>query len=242
MTDEQHKLVEDNMRLVHHLVRTCFYVTKPDVYDEYVAVGNMYLCLAASRYDDTKSKFATYASSYIIGGIKTYINTLNDNIRIPRRVVKAWGIMCDTCADPRDPSNDEILDILSKHSDISESDIQTAIDLKCCVRLDDEIVNSADSSASDRYEVLFDVTNKQDLYEDFCFTESFKQFLEEELSDKYKYTETRSLVVREAINQAYTRGYVDTVQLGRITGISQSYCSRIISAFKKELKRWLDEE
>ena len=241
MTDDQKKLVEDNMRLVHHIIRTYFYINNADVYEEYVAVGNMYLCLAASRYDDTKSKFATYASSYILGGIKTYINTLNDNIRIPRKVVKAWGIMCDTCADPRYPSNDEILTILKCHPEVSESDIQDALDLKCYIRLDEEISNPSDNSSSERYDIVFEVANKKDMYEDFCFTESFTQFLEEELSKK-KYTDTRALVVREAIYQAYTRGYVDTVQLGKATGVSQSYCSRIVAEFKKELTRWLYEK
>ena len=60
MTDAQEKLIVDNYQLVHGFVRKYGQSFGHD-YDESVQIASLGLCYTALKYDETKSKFSTYA-------------------------------------------------------------------------------------------------------------------------------------------------------------------------------------
>lgn len=60
MTDAQEKLIVDNYQLVHGFVHK-YGQSFGHEYDESVQIASLGLCYAALKYDETKSKFSTYA-------------------------------------------------------------------------------------------------------------------------------------------------------------------------------------
>ena len=60
MTDAQEKLIVDNYQLVHGFVHKQGQSFGHE-YDESVQIASLGLCYAAIKYDETKSKFSTYA-------------------------------------------------------------------------------------------------------------------------------------------------------------------------------------
>lgn len=60
MTDAQEKLIVDNYKLVHGFVHK-YGQSFGHEYDESVQIASLGLCYAALKYDETKSKFSTYA-------------------------------------------------------------------------------------------------------------------------------------------------------------------------------------
>lgn len=60
MTDTQEKLIVDNYQLVHGFVHK-YGQSFGHEYDESVQIASLGLCYAALKYDETKSKFSTYA-------------------------------------------------------------------------------------------------------------------------------------------------------------------------------------
>lgn len=60
MTDAQEKLIVDNYQLVHGFVHK-YGQQFGHEYDESVQIASLGLCYAALKYDETKSKFSTYA-------------------------------------------------------------------------------------------------------------------------------------------------------------------------------------
>lgn len=72
-------LIEDNLRLVHFIVRKFGKLPK-DVYEEYYQEGCYWLILAAQRYDASKGfAFSTFAASYIYNGIRRYRRDCGDD-------------------------------------------------------------------------------------------------------------------------------------------------------------------
>lgn len=66
MTDAQEKLIVDNYQLVHGFVHK-YGQSFGHEYDESVQIASLGLCYAALKYDETKSKFSTYAYKCIMG-------------------------------------------------------------------------------------------------------------------------------------------------------------------------------
>lgn len=60
MTDAQEKIIVDNYQLVHGFVHK-YGQSFVHEYDESVQIASLGLCYAALNYDETKSKFSTYA-------------------------------------------------------------------------------------------------------------------------------------------------------------------------------------
>lgn len=75
MSDEQKKLVEDNTKLVHFVIKRNFptYMGNEDVIQE----GMIGLCNAAIKYDETKCQFSTFATICILNAIRSWFK--NDN-------------------------------------------------------------------------------------------------------------------------------------------------------------------
>lgn len=66
MTDAQEKLIVDNYQLVHGFVHK-YGQSFGHEYDESVQIASLGLCYAALKYDETKSKFSTYAYKCMMG-------------------------------------------------------------------------------------------------------------------------------------------------------------------------------
>lgn len=66
MTDTQEKLIVDNYQLVHGFVHK-YGQSFGHEYDESVQIASLGLCYAAIKYDETKSKFSTYAYKCMMG-------------------------------------------------------------------------------------------------------------------------------------------------------------------------------
>lgn len=67
---EKDKLIEENMKLVYFLISKYYpsFIQDEDTIQE----GMVGLCKAASTWDESKSKFSTYASQCILNEIKEY--------------------------------------------------------------------------------------------------------------------------------------------------------------------------
>lgn len=68
MNDAQQKLVEDNLNLVHHVIWRYYSSFRFD--EDIVSCATMGLCKAALTWDESKSKFTTYACSCIRNEIR----------------------------------------------------------------------------------------------------------------------------------------------------------------------------
>lgn len=75
----ENRLVEDNLRLVHYIVRKFGDLPK-ETYEDYFQEGCIYLTLAAERFDAFKGfTFSTFAANYIYNGIRRYRRECNDD-------------------------------------------------------------------------------------------------------------------------------------------------------------------
>lgn len=71
LTDEQSKLVEDNIKLVYCIAHK---YNRPNLFDDMVQEGSMGLICAAQRFNpDLGLKFSTFAYSYIVGYINMFL-------------------------------------------------------------------------------------------------------------------------------------------------------------------------
>lgn len=72
LNDEQKKLVEDNINLIYNTIKLMNNKTNNiDLID----IGYIALCKSALTYDDSKSKFSTYATNCIRNDYKKYYET-----------------------------------------------------------------------------------------------------------------------------------------------------------------------
>ena len=77
--EERNKLVEENIKLVYHVVHK--YFNYGDV-EEFISEGSVGLIRAANTYDKTKKiKFSTYACRCIYNEISKYLNVQNYDCR-----------------------------------------------------------------------------------------------------------------------------------------------------------------
>lgn len=71
LTDAQQKIVTDNYKLIHHVLKKLPYVRGK--YEDYEQVAALALCKAAFRFDANRGfKFSTYAVATIYGDISKY--------------------------------------------------------------------------------------------------------------------------------------------------------------------------
>jgi len=71
MTENEQKQVEENINLVHHMLKK--YPWTKDDYDDYFQIGAYGLCMAVQGFDENKGfEFSTYAASWITGCVKKY--------------------------------------------------------------------------------------------------------------------------------------------------------------------------
>lgn len=84
--EEINNLIVNNTKLVTYVISKFRQVYKDqNILEEIIQEGNLALVLAANRYDESKSKFSTFAVSYIFFTIKKYLRESN-TIKIPRKL------------------------------------------------------------------------------------------------------------------------------------------------------------
>lgn len=86
LTKDQQELVEKNHNLIYHTIRRCG-VRQEDFYDV-CAIG---LCKAASKYDENKATFATFA-----------VRCMVNEIKLQQRKEMALIRSCDRCPERLD--------------------------------------------------------------------------------------------------------------------------------------------
>lgn len=80
ITEEQAKLVTENMRLVPHILKKLGILPSNYEFDDLIQLGNIGLMKAAITFDSSKAKFATYASTCIRNEIYMYLRKENKKI------------------------------------------------------------------------------------------------------------------------------------------------------------------
>ena len=245
MTQTELKLAEDNMLLVHHVIRKYFKNTSNIAknYDEYVAIGNLYLCLAAQRYDNSQSEFSTFACSYILGGIKTYINYHSRSLKLPRRCAECYQLLCRYCEIPTNPKPSEIELLIKDHSEITESLIYDTCNAIRKKYLDAFDTNLAQSS-SHKYKTYNSLSLEDSdavFEESLCVSTSIHNAIEKEVSCYY-YTDNQRNIIRACLDYIEENGIMSTIAVAKRLNISQSRCSRIYKKFKDNLKERLIHE
>ena len=78
MQESRDKLVTENLKLVYYLVNRYFPTYSQD--EDLIQTGMIGLCLAADKWDSTKSKFTTYASKVILNEIRMEFRRRNRQI------------------------------------------------------------------------------------------------------------------------------------------------------------------
>jgi len=123
------KLVRSNLRFVVSVAKA--YATNNIPLEDLISEGNKGLIEAADLFDpSTGFKFISYAVWHIRKYIFLYINNLSRSVRIPTNVtneMRKYQMLEDTFVsyNGREPSVDEILDIMESNGDpISYSTIQ----------------------------------------------------------------------------------------------------------------------
>lgn len=96
-----YELFDNNQKLVHYVINRHYYFSRnKEYYEDLVQQGMLGLWLACLNFDPSKSKFSTYALSYINGHILRFLRENVRSVRLPRK----------------------ILDLLSKYNSLNEED------------------------------------------------------------------------------------------------------------------------
>lgn len=223
----ENRLVEDNLRLVHFVVRKFVDLPK-ETYEDYFQEGCVYLTLAAERFDASKGfAFSTFAANYIYNGIRRYRRECNDDfngIKVGRglrdKMSKLSYVAYNNGLD-LDSSEDKalILDYLG----VDDFEIPSVSSL------DIEIKGKDDSTAS-QYEVIPDVSRPftDNIFD--CDLQAYLSFIKPKVSEKVYEIISFSLLEYLTTGITYTQK-----ELAKLLDVSQSYVSR---AQAKGLKLW----
>ena len=79
MQESIEKLITENMKLVYYLVNRYYPTYSHD--EDLIQIGMIGLCLAADKWDSTKSKFTTYASKVILNEIRAEFRRRNRQLK-----------------------------------------------------------------------------------------------------------------------------------------------------------------
>jgi DNA-directed RNA polymerase sigma subunit (sigma70/sigma32) len=86
-----HTLITHNLRFVVHVVRSMTYWKHSKMpVEDIIGIGNEQLFIAAKRWKPkNNAKFATYAKSFIVRGVRRELDNLSNIIRLPMHIVEA---------------------------------------------------------------------------------------------------------------------------------------------------------
>ena len=221
-------LVEDNLRLVHFIVRKFGKLPK-DVYEEYYQEGCYWLILAAERFDKSKGfTFSTFAASYIYNGIRRYKRECGNDFnglkisRTDRDKLSKLNIAAHN--NGLDLDNSEDLSLVLDNLGFANLELPQVTSL-------DIDIKGKDDSASSLYELLPD--GKVDFSNSILNYDlnAYLCYIKHKVSTKaYECIETMIKVYLEAGDINYSQS-----ELAELLGTSQANISRIKS---KGLKLW----
>lgn len=223
----ENRLVEDNLRLVHYIVRKFGDLPK-ETYEDYFQEGCIYLTLAAERFDASKGfTFSTFAANYIYNGIRRYRRECNDDFN----GLKVDRGLRDKMSKLSYVAYNNGLDLESKEDKALILDYLGVDDFEIpsVSSLDIEIKGKDDSSAS-QYEVIPDVSRPftDDIFD--CDLQAYLNFIKPKVSDKVYEIISFSLLEYLTTGITYTQK-----ELAKLLDVSQSYVSR---AQTKGLQLW----
>lgn len=223
----ENRLVEDNLRLVHFVVRKFGDLPK-ETYEDYFQEGCVYLTLAAERFDASKGfAFSTFAANYIYNGIRRYRRECNDDFN----GIKVGRGLRDKMSKLSYVAYTNGLDLESKEDKALILDYLGVDDFEIpsVSSLDIEIKGKDDSTAS-QYEVIPDVSRPftDELFD--CDLQAYLNFIKPKVSDKVYEIISFSLLEYLTTGITYTQK-----ELAKLLDVSQSYVSR---AQAKGLQLW----
>lgn len=223
----ENRLVEDNLRLVHFVVRKFVDLPK-ETYEDYFQEGCVYLTLAAERFDASKGfAFSTFAVNYIYNGIRRYRRECNDDFN----GLKVDRGLRDKMSKLSYVAYNNGLDLESKEDKALILDYLGVDDFEIpsVSSLDIEIKGKDDSTAS-QYEVIPDVSRPftDDIFD--CDLQAYLNFIKPKVSDKVYEIISFSLLEYLTTGITYTQK-----ELAKLLDVSQSYVSR---AQTKGLQLW----
>lgn len=223
----ENRLVEDNLRLVHFVVRKFGDLPK-ETYEDYFQEGCIYLTLAAERFDASKGfAFSTFAANYIYNGIRRYRRECNDDFN----GIKVGRGLRDKMSKLSYVAYTNGLDLESKEDKALILDYLGVDDFEIpsVSSLDIEIKGKDDSTAS-QYEVIPDVSRPftDDIFD--CDLQAYLNFIKPKVSDKVYEIINFSLLEYQTTGITYTQK-----ELAKLLDVSQSYVSR---AQAKGLQLW----
>lgn len=223
----ENRLVEDNLRLVHFVVRKFGDLPK-ETYEDYFQEGCVYLTLAAERFDASKGfAFSTFAANYIYNGIRRYRRECNDDfngIKVGRGLRdKMSKLSYVVYTNGLDLESKEDKALILDYLGVDDFEIPSVSSL------DIEIKGKDDSTAS-RYEVIPDVSRPfiDELFD--CDLQAYLAFIKPKVSDKVYEIINFSLLEYQTTGITYTQK-----ELAKLLDVSQSYVSR---AQAKGLQLW----
>jgi RNA polymerase sigma factor (sigma-70 family) len=214
----ENRLVEDNLRLVHYIVRKFGDLPK-ETYEDYFQEGCIYLTLAAERFDASKGfTFSTFAANYIYNGIRRYRRECNDDFN----GLKVDRGLRDKMSKLSYVAYNNGLDLESKEDKALILDYLGVDDFEIpsVSSLDIEIKGKDDSTAS-QYEVIPDVSRPftDDIFD--CDLQAYLNFIKPKVSDKVYEIISFSLLEYLTTGITYTQK-----ELAKLLDVSQSYVSR----------------
>lgn len=214
----ENRLVEDNLRLVHFVVRKFVDLPK-ETYEDYFQEGCVYLTLAAERFDASKGfAFSTFAANYIYNGIRRYRRECNDDFN----GIKVGRGLRDKMSKLSYVAYTNGLDLESKEDKALILDYLGVDDFEIpsVSSLDIEIKGKDDSTAS-QYEVIPDVSRPftDELFD--CDLQAYLAFIKPKVSDKVYEIINFSLLEYLTTGITYTQK-----ELAKLLDVSQSYVSR----------------
>ena len=223
----ENRLVEDNLRLVHYIVRKFGDLPK-ETYEDYFQEGCIYLTLAAERFDASNGfTFSTFAANYIYNGIRRYRRECNDDFN----GIKVGRGLRDKMSKLSYVAYNNGLDLESKEDKALILDYLGVDDFEIpsVSSLDIEIKGKDDSTAS-QYEVIPDVSRPftDDIFD--CDLQAYLNFIKPKVSDKVYEIISFSLLEYLTTGITYTQK-----ELAKLLDVSQSYVSR---AQTKGLQLW----
>lgn len=224
----ENNLVEDNLRLVHFIVRKFGKLPK-DVYEEYYQEGCYWLILAAQRFDASKGfTFSTFAANYIYNGIRRYRRECGDDfngLKIGRTVKdRISKLNMVAYNNGLDLENNEDLSLVLDSLGFTDLEIPRVTSLDIDVKGKDDSTSSLYELIPDSKEDFSNSTLKYDL-------NMYLDYIKPKVCDStYKCINFMLKVYLETGDINYSQS-----ELAEILGTSQANISRIKA---KGLKLW----
>lgn len=227
------ELFDNNIKLVNYCIGKYFSGYCFRYYDDMYQEGLLALWDSTKHYDKTKSVFVTYASSYILGRIRTFINyqTISP-YKIPRTIID--NIRKFKLLKSKSELSTKNLDWLNKNSkkvEIWINDLQSTISL-------DYNLTDKDGTQNDVYSIGQEVDKRDNISEwiDLISIEQSIDLIVSRINN-----EVHKKVYEEYIYTKLAGDSITHYDLCKKYNLSQSYISRIISLYNKKLYKLINE-